>query len=84
MAKKQIIDMGYYIPSEKEQKAYSWCINNGIYISPKVSNSSSEWYLLVQINNNINISPKTYKKVEIWKELFNYYVYYYDKYENKV
>lgn len=84
MAKKQQVDMGYYIPNKKEQEAYSWCISNGIYISPKVSKSSSEWHLLIEINKKINISPDTFKKVEIWKQLFKYYVYYYEKYENKV
>jgi hypothetical protein len=43
------IDMGFYVPTIKEQLAYSWCINNGIYISPKPSTTSS-WHLLVEIN----------------------------------
>ena len=73
------IDMGFYIPTIKEQLAYSWCINNGIYISPKPSTTSS-WHLLVEINKKISISPDAYKKVEIWKQLYKFYTYYYDKY----
>jgi len=75
------IDMGFYVATKKEQLAYSWCINNGIYISPKPSTSSS-WHLLIDINKKINISPEAYKKVEIWKQLFKFYTYYYDKYAN--
>lgn len=76
------IDMGNYIPNKQEQLAYSWCINNGIYISPKPASTSS-WHLLVEINKKISISPDTYKKVEIWKQLYKFYTYYYNKYGEK-
>jgi hypothetical protein len=75
------VDMGFYDPTKNEDLAYSWCINNGIYISPKPANSST-WYLLIEINKKTNISPDAYKKVEIWKQLFKFYTYYYDKYAN--
>jgi hypothetical protein len=80
--KKNEVDMGFYVPNKKEQLAYSWCINNGIYISPKPANGAS-WHLLIEINKKINISPEAYKKVEIWKQLFKFYTYYYDKYGGK-
>jgi len=76
------IDMGNYIPNKQEQLAYSWCINNGIYISPK-SSTTSTWHLLIEINKKISISPDTYKKVEIWKQLYKFYIYYYNKYGEK-
>jgi radical SAM superfamily enzyme len=79
--KSNQVDMGFYVPNKKEKLAYSWCINNGIYISPKPANSST-WHLLIEINKKINISPDAYKKVEIWKQLFKFYTYYYDKYAN--
>lgn len=77
--KKNQIDMGSYLPNKKEQAAYSWCIDNGIYIAPKPCTTST-WYLTVEINRNENIDPTAYKKVEIWKQLYQYYIYYYDKY----
>jgi len=76
------MDMGNYIPNKQEQLAYSWCINNGIYISPK-SSTTSTWHLLIEINKKISISPDTYKKVEIWKQLYKFYIYYYNKYGEK-
>ncbi len=80
MAIKKGIDMGDYLPSNKERKAYIWCINNGIYISPQAK-SLIEWFICIEMNNKINTSPDAYKKVEIWKQIFKYYTYYYEKYK---
>lgn len=80
MAKKNVIDMGNYLYSKKEFEAYKWCIENGIYITPKAKSTSS-WYLAVEINKKTNISPDSYGKVEIWKQMYEYYIYYYDKYK---
>ena len=74
--------MGNYICSAKEQEAYMWCIRNNIYISPKAL-STTEWFLCIVINGNSNISPNAYKKIDIWKQLYKFYSYYYDKYANK-
>lgn len=81
MIKRNQVDMGSYIPSSKEQEAYSWCIKNGIFISPKYIGSSTAWNITIDINKKINISPESYKKIDIWKKMFEYYVYYYDKYK---
>ena len=80
---KNAIDMGNYICSAKEQEAYMWCIRNNIYISPKAL-STTEWFLCIVINGNSNISPNAYKKIDIWKQLYKFYSYYYDKYAIKV
>jgi hypothetical protein len=80
---KGTIDMGNYTPNSKEQEAYTWCIRNHIYISPKAK-STTEWYLTLTINSKESISPSSYKKIDIWKQLYKFYVYYYDKYANKI
>lgn len=80
MAKKSGIDMGNYLYSKKEFDAYKWCVENGIYITP-TARSTIQWYILIDINKKINISPESYGKVEIWKQVFKYYVYYYEKYK---
>lgn len=72
--------MGDYLPSSKERQAYIWCVKNGIYISPQAK-SSIEWFVCIEMNKKINLSPETYKKIEIWKQIFKYYIYYYDKYK---
>lgn len=80
MFKKNPIDMGNYMYSAKELEAFRWCIQNSIYIAPKAKSSSS-WYLTIEMNKKINVSPDSYGKVEIWKQMYKYYIYYYDKYK---
>jgi hypothetical protein len=77
--KKETVDMGNYAPNDREQDAKDWCMKNNIYVSPTAKNAS-EWYLTIINNSKVTQSPLTYKKVEIWKELFKFYTYYYDKY----
>jgi hypothetical protein len=83
MAKKPVCDMGKYIPDDHELDAYSWCINNKILISPKPKNTSS-WYIEINANGKSSISPIAYPKSEIWKKLYEYYKYYYDKYREGI
>ena len=67
-----------------EYKAYHWCINNGIYISPFCKENYVSWYVDIKINGKLNRSPKYYDSREIWEVIFNYYKYYYEKYANKI
>ena len=76
--KKDSIDMGNYVATDKEQAAYLWCIKNGIKISP-TAKSNKEWYLTIDVNSKVARSPITYEKVEIWKQLYKFYLYYYNK-----
>lgn len=81
--KGTIIDMGVYTPNQFEFNAFRWCINNGIYISPK-ANTTIDWYICIAINNKQNLSPNTYKKTDIWKQIYLFYSYYYNKYNNNI
>jgi hypothetical protein len=63
-----------------EFKAYHWCINNGIYISPFCKENFTSWYIDIEINKKINRSPGTFDPRELWVTIFKYYKYYYDKY----
>ena len=74
--------MGQYVQTDEELEAYSWCIKNGIHISP-LAKDETNWFIEITINNKTNRSPETYKKVVIWEKLFEYYLYYYEKYKNK-
>ena len=77
------IDMGIYMQNAKEQEAYEWCINNGIYIAPSAI-STTEWRICITMNGRHNLSPDSYKKVEIWKQLYRFYLYYYNKYNTDI
>jgi len=68
-----------------EFKAYHWCINNGIYISPFCKENFTFWHIDIEINKKINRSPQVFNPRELWETIFKYYKYYYDKYnKNKI
>jgi hypothetical protein len=64
-----------------EENARLWCINNNINISTRKSSSSVQWFIIVDINGKKNKSPQTYNSSDVWNEIFNFYVYYYEKYK---
>lgn len=78
--KKGQIDMGTYIYTEKEREAMIWCVKNNISIAPFAYNTTS-WYLDITINRNKNRDPTVYDKKTLWKQMFKYYIYYYEKYK---
>ncbi len=71
--------MGLYNPTPEQLEAQMWCIDNGIQISPYGVHGKNEWYVDINLGKGWRRSPKTYKKVEIWEVVFNYYSYYYNK-----
>ena len=77
--RKEAIDMGSYSCKLSECDARDWGIRNGIYIAP-FAKSPTEWYVTINVNGKISTSPETYGKVEIWKQIYKYYLYYYSKY----
>lgn len=81
--KKNQCDMGTYVYKPQEYEAMRWCVANNIKISPK-ANTLSSWFIEINLNGKITVSPDTYKKVEIWKQIFKYYKYYYDKYNKRI
>ena len=81
MAKKKEFDMGYYTYTDEEYEAYMWCIKNNIYIAPLAINGIY-WTLTITNNGKEFRDPNHYSKVEIWRKLYEYCKYYYDK--NKI
>jgi hypothetical protein len=75
--------MGAYMPTTDEVKAYRWCINNGILISP-FANGAGAWYIDITMNNKTNRSPEVYSSTTIWIKLYEFYKYYYNKYAHKI
>jgi len=78
--KKSPWDMGEYIASDADSKAYDWCIKNGIYISP-TAKTEGAWWLDIENNGKVNRSPKTFTKTAIWEKMYEYYNYYYGKHK---
>jgi hypothetical protein len=81
--KKSQIDMGNYTANPSEFSAFKWCIDNGIYIAP-YANSTLEWYICITMNGKSSLSPSTYKKIDVWKQMYRFYLYYYNKYNNDI
>ena len=73
---------GEYQRSEQEFEAYRWCINNGIIIFPE-SKIGNSWAIEIKINGKISRSPVEYKANELWQKVYEYYIYYYNKYGTK-
>lgn len=75
--------MGNYVPKALEYEAMMWCTKNGIKITPYAATQGTgaiSWYLHIDIGNEVKRSPTTYKKLLIWKKLFELYRFYYNKY----
>jgi hypothetical protein len=80
---KNVIQYGKYERTKEEFEAYRWCINNGIIIWPETK-LASEWRIEIKMNGKTSKSPESYPSVKIWEKMYEFYLYYYNKYENKV
>lgn len=86
MAKKETKWMPEYSSSDEENKWYTFCVNNGIIISPIAAQrgpNPKEWKIGVSFMPNykkINLSPSIYDENIIWQEMYKMMKYYYDKY----
>ncbi len=81
--KKSAFDMGQYVPSKEEQEAYKWCVRNKIFISP-IAIREARWTIEISNKGSSNKDPNDYTKTNIWKKVYEYYKYYYNKYANKI
>jgi hypothetical protein len=76
--KKGQVNMGTTTMDPKLWKAYRWCVRNNIAISPKAK-STTAWYVDIKNKGKTHTSPETYGRTEIWKKIFEYCKFYYDK-----
>ena len=74
--------MGKYDAKPEEIKARDWCWKNNIRISPWCVEYGTAWKIDIIINNKSFKSPEAFGKGIIWQKMYEYYKYYYDKYEN--
>ena len=71
--------MKEYAATIEEHKAMAWCLSNGIQVyihcdEPYVM------HLAIRINGKENISPESYTWDEVLKKKYEFYKYYYEKY----
>lgn len=79
MPKPKKYSMGKYDPTEYEQEAYEWGVNNNIRISPCAKGANGQWFVSIYNKGKWNNTPETYGPGEVWEVVFNYYVYYYER-----
>ena len=72
---------GYHPYTEQDMKHVVWCINKGIKIAVIPNwETATEWKVELNIKKNIHLDPASYKVAEAYKKMYEYYKYYYDKY----
>ena len=69
----------------EEMKIIGWCISNNIKIaiSPDWKDSLNRWQIDININGNNHNDPSRYNDDQILEKKYEYYKYYYDKYNKQ-
>ena len=72
---------GFQPYTKQDMKHVGWCISKGIKIAVIPNwEINSEWQVELNIKNNIHLDPAKYQVTEAYKKMYEYYKYYYDKY----
>ena len=68
--------------TDDNMKHVAWCMNNNIVVgfSP-LWDTEDQWQVDIQINATVSVDPSTYSGDEVMAKVYEYYKYYYDKYE---
>ena len=68
--------------TDDNMKHVAWCMNNNIVVgfSP-LWDTEDQWQIDIQINATVSVDPNTYSGDEVMAKVYEYYKYYYDKYE---
>ena len=78
--KKKKVGMGDYSPSENECKAYLWGVRNNLRIAPKQASwGNNEWFVEIFLNGKWVHNDEKFGPVEVWEQVYNYYIYYYER-----
>ena len=70
--------------TDDNMKHIAWCMNNSIVVgfSP-LWDTEDQWQIDIQINATVSVDPNTYSSDEVMVKVYEYYKYYYDKYNEK-
>ena len=73
---------GTYSYTEAQIKHVRWCMKNGISVSMNPDWKTPDgWYIEIKMKDSIHIVAKSYLAEEAFEKLYEYYKYYYNKYE---
>lgn len=76
--KRKNYTMGDYMATPEEQEAYLWGVRNNLRIAPKCC-GPKQWYVEIFLNGKWNHNGEKFGPVEVWEQVFKYYLYYYGK-----
>ena len=69
---------GYHNYTNDDMKRVNWCMNKGIKVA--VIPNGTKWQVEVNLNKKIHLDSKIYEAKEATEKMYEYYKYYYDKY----
>jgi len=69
---------GYHVYTDEDMKRVQWCLDKKIKIA--VIPNGSKWQVELNINDKIHLDPEVRLANEAYKKMYEYYKYYYDKY----
>ena len=74
--------VGYLPYTPEMMKLVAWCLDNKIEVSLRYSGSPKEFCVEVKIKGTLYKDPKNrkYTDKEALKQMYEYYKYYYEKY----
>ena len=72
---------GYRPYTLEDMKRVGWCMNKNIKIA--VIPNGADWQVELNINNKVHLDPKVYQGQEATEKMYEYYKYYYDKYNKQ-
>ena len=72
----------YYPYTSEDIKRVSWCMNKNIHVA--VSPGETKWKVEIRMNKGEwKQDPDVYEHEEAMKKMYEYYKYYYDKYNKQ-
>ena len=65
---------------------FTWEPKSGSYIplATKSGNAPTEFWIDINIKGRINRSPEPFHSTDVWKQIYKYYKYYYDKHRKSI
>ena len=76
-----------YVPTTTDVDIMIWCNKNNIRIYPKPVERGMQnklYYICIEVNKKESCGSDQFQNYEIGKIIFEYYKYYYDKYNKQI
>jgi|SaaInl6LU_22_DNA_1037377.scaffolds.fasta_scaffold101965_1 hypothetical protein len=85
--KSKKTNWGSYYRSDYEYQAMVWCLKNDIRIgllAAETGNGPKHFYVEIEIGKKKSRDPSKYLAEAARKQVYKYYIYYYEKHRNPV